>query len=90
MRAKDALILSILGLGLGACSISVEGEGNGYGPRHHNWDGGRATVKLPDGDKVTFGCPEGTTLFVRDRTDKGGDLVYGCRTGGSDVTIDVD
>lgn len=90
MRAKDALILSILGLGLGACSISIDGEDASHYSSNHRWDGGRATVKLPDGDKVTFGCPEGTTLFVRDRTDKGGELVYGCRTGGSDVNIDVD
>ncbi|WP_262691875.1 hypothetical protein [Kordiimonas aestuarii] len=91
MRAKDALILSILSVGLGACSISVEGEDRGYGPRHYDWDGGQATVKLPDGQRVKFGCPDGTSLFVRDRTDKGGELVYGCRTGGgANVEIDID
>jgi len=91
MRAKDALILSVLSLGLGACSISVEGEDSHYRPHRADWDGGRATVKLSDGERVTFGCPDGTSLFVRDRRDKGGELVYGCRTGGdADVEIDID
>ncbi|WP_417449302.1 hypothetical protein [Kordiimonas sp.] len=92
MRAKDALILSILSVGLGACSISIDGEdASHYSSRQHDWDGGRATVKLPDGERVKFGCPKGASLFVRDRTDKGGELVYGCRTGGgADVEIDID
>ena len=81
MQAKNTLILSVLCFVLGACSISVEGEGEHYRARNHHWDGGQATVKLPNGESVTFGCPEGTSLFIRDDSDKGGDLVYGCRAG---------
>ena len=91
MRIKDAILVSTLCLGLGACSISIDGEDGHYSPSRHDWDGGRATVKLPDGDRVSFGCPEGTSLFIRDNTGKGGELVYGCCTGrGADVDVNID
>lgn len=81
MKAFHAIIVSAAALTLGACSISVTDDG--VGRYHGDYDYDRVTVTLPDGDRDSFSCPQGTSSFVINRKDEGLGMAYGCRTNGS-------
>ena len=82
MKPINALIVPAACLLLGACSVSITDDGIERDYRDYKKDD-RITVTLPNGDRDSFSCPDGTTSFVLNRKDEGLGMVYGCRTNGA-------
>lgn len=80
MKAINAILVSTCALALGACAITIDGE-----DRHYDYDdrADHMRVTLPNGDRDSFTCPEGTTAFVINKKDTGQGMAYGCRTEGT-------
>lgn len=75
MSIKSITTATLLSLTLGACAISV---GDGIDDSHHDYRD-RLSIKLPNGDRARFSCPEGLSAFV-ERNEDSGKLTYGCTT----------
>lgn len=83
MKAFHVTLVSAASLMLGACSVNISDDGVN---RHNSgYDYDRVTVTLPDGDRDSFSCPQGTSSFVINRKDEGLGMAYGCRTNGAPI-----
>lgn len=77
MKAFNTILVSAACLTLGACSIDIDSDGRYVDYADHE---DYMTITLPNGDRDSFSCPEGTNAFVVNKASEGKGMVYGCRT----------